>query len=80
MLVTHRLAVLDKCDLVYVLKGNTISEWGTYAELVARKGAFADFLLEHLQDTTTAEDIPEDDLKVMEELIKKGAASPQLAK
>lgn len=72
--------MLHECDAVYVLKDGKISESGTYKELVARKGAFADFLVQHLQEKATKDEIPEDDLKVMEELVKGGAASPQLAK
>ncbi|XP_022645623.1 canalicular multispecific organic anion transporter 2-like isoform X2 [Varroa jacobsoni] len=80
ILVTHRLSVLNSCDVVYVLKDGRISEWGTYKELVARKGAFSDFLMQHFQDKAPDEEIPEEDLKAMEEIVKGGAAPPQLVK
>ena len=35
-------------DNIIVLKDNTVSEQGTYQELIENKGAFADFLLEHM--------------------------------
>lgn len=66
--------------MVYVLKDGTISEWGTYRQLVARKGAFADFLVQHLQEKAGSEEIPEEDMKVMEELVKEGSAPPHLVK
>lgn len=77
VLVTHRLSVLDRCDVVYVLKDGRISEQGSYRELVARKGAFADFLIQHLKEKEIDE-IPEEDLNVMEEIIEEGSAPPQL--
>ncbi|XP_028966466.1 multidrug resistance-associated protein 1 [Galendromus occidentalis] len=80
ILVTHRLSVLADCDVVYVLKDGTISEWGTYKQLVARKGAFADFLVQHLQEKASSDEIPEEDMKVMEEIVKEGAAPPHLMK
>ncbi|OQR74446.1 multidrug resistance-associated protein 1-like [Tropilaelaps mercedesae] len=80
VLVTHRLSVLSACDTVYVLKDGQISEWGTYKELIARKGAFAEFLVQHLQEQGQDEPIPEDDLKAMEEIVRGGAAPPQLVK
>lgn len=76
--MTHRLSVLDACDVVYVLKDGTISEWGTYRQLVARKGAFADFLVQHLQEKASSDEISEEDMKVMEEIAQSGAAPPHL--
>ena len=72
--------MLDECDVVYVLKDGTISEWGTYRQLVSRKGAFADFLVQHLQEKAGSEEIPEEDMKVVEEIVKVGAAPAHLMK
>ena len=48
VLVTHSITHLHLMDRIIVLKDNTISEQGTYQELIEKKGAFADFLVEHM--------------------------------
>ncbi|KAK5969866.1 Multidrug resistance-associated protein 1 [Trichostrongylus colubriformis] len=52
ILVTHGLHYLKYCDKVIVLKGGEISEMGTYRELIARQGAFSEFLEEFLVEET----------------------------
>ncbi|ODM95243.1 Multidrug resistance-associated protein 1 [Orchesella cincta] len=53
VLVTHGIQYLPNVDNIIVLKDGQISEEGTYKELLARKGAFAEFLRQHIE---TAED------------------------
>ncbi|CCD69448.1 ABC-type glutathione-S-conjugate transporter [Caenorhabditis elegans] len=48
VLVTHGLTYLKHCDQLIVLKEGTISELGTYQELLNNSGAFAEFLEEFL--------------------------------
>ncbi|KAF1745727.1 hypothetical protein GCK72_022174 [Caenorhabditis remanei] len=48
ILVTHGLTYLKHCDKVIVIKNGTISEMGTYQELMNSNGAFAEFLEEFL--------------------------------
>lgn len=48
LLVTHGITYLPGVDNIIVLKDGHITETGTYKELLAKKGAFADFLLQHL--------------------------------
>ncbi|KAG5674807.1 hypothetical protein PVAND_004755 [Polypedilum vanderplanki] len=50
VLVTHGLTYLKKCDNIFVLKDGEISEQGTHQELLDKKGAFAEFLIQHLQE------------------------------
>lgn len=50
LLVTNSITFLPQTDLIVVLKGGTISEMGTYHELLKNKGEFADYLLEHIPD------------------------------
>ncbi|KAK6027472.1 ABC transporter, ATP-binding protein, partial [Ostertagia ostertagi] len=52
ILVTHGLNYLKHCDKVIVMKGGEISEMGTYHELIARQGAFSEFLEEFLVEET----------------------------
>ncbi|CCD69453.1 ABC-type glutathione-S-conjugate transporter [Caenorhabditis elegans] len=48
VLLTHGLTYLKHCDQVIVLKDETISEMGTYQELMNSNGAFSEFLEEFL--------------------------------
>lgn len=58
VLVTHGITYLPEVDSIVVLKDGEISENGTYKELLEKKGDFADFLVQHLQEA--AEDETED--------------------
>ncbi|ODM88253.1 Multidrug resistance-associated protein 1, partial [Orchesella cincta] len=49
LLVTHGITYLPQTDHIIVLKDGQISEEGTYKQLLAKKGAFADFLVQHLE-------------------------------
>ncbi|XP_067624098.1 multidrug resistance-associated protein 1 isoform X4 [Eurosta solidaginis] len=51
VLVTHGITFLPQTDNIYVMKLGEISESGTYQELLARKGAFAEFIIQHLQES-----------------------------
>ncbi|XP_063042992.1 multidrug resistance-associated protein 1 isoform X2 [Engraulis encrasicolus] len=44
VLVTHGLSFLPQADLILVMVDGEITEAGSYAELMARQGAFAEFL------------------------------------
>ncbi|CAG7734589.1 unnamed protein product [Allacma fusca] len=48
VLVTHGLTYLPQVDCILVMKNGEISEVGTFAELLQKKGDFAEFLTEHL--------------------------------
>ncbi|XP_020285956.1 multidrug resistance-associated protein 1 isoform X1 [Pseudomyrmex gracilis] len=50
MLVTHGITYLPEVDNIIVLKEGEITEIGTYKQLLEKKGAFADFLVQHLQE------------------------------
>jgi ATP-binding cassette, subfamily C (CFTR/MRP), member 1 len=50
MLVTHGITYLPQCDNIYVMKDGEVSESGSYQKLLAMKGAFAEFLVLHLQE------------------------------
>lgn len=60
VLVTHGITYLPECDNIFVLKEGEISEHGSYKELLDKKGAFAEFLIQHLQEVNEeAEDLDE---------------------
>ncbi|CAH1990666.1 unnamed protein product [Acanthoscelides obtectus] len=50
VLVTHGITYLPQTDQIVVLKNGEISESGTYKELLDKKGAFAEFLLQHITE------------------------------
>lgn len=44
MLVTHGLSYLPQTDLILVMVEGEITEVGSYQQLLAKEGAFAEFL------------------------------------
>ncbi|XP_074036470.1 multidrug resistance-associated protein 1-like [Leptinotarsa decemlineata] len=56
VLVTHAITYLPQTDKILVLKSGEISESGTYQELLDRKGAFAEFLLQHISESAETEE------------------------
>nr|XP_027211385.1 canalicular multispecific organic anion transporter 2-like [Penaeus vannamei] len=55
LLVTHAVTFLPRVDEVVVMEGGRVVEKGSYAELVAKQGDFANFVLQHINDTTDKE-------------------------
>lgn len=58
LLVTHGIIFLPQVDNIYVMKEGEVSEFGSYTELLSKKGAFAEFLIQHIQEA--ASENPED--------------------
>jgi len=58
LLVTHSMTYLPQTDLIVVLQDGFVSESGSYEELLAQDGAFADFLRTYLneQDNKSSDD------------------------
>lgn len=50
LLVTHAIVYLPKVNEIAVMVNGEITESGSYKQLLAQRGAFADFLTQHLQD------------------------------
>jgi ABC-type multidrug transport system fused ATPase/permease subunit len=44
IIIAHRLSTIKQCDRIIVLEGGHIIEDGTYEELIAKKGFFADLV------------------------------------
>ncbi|XP_024216145.1 multidrug resistance-associated protein 1 [Halyomorpha halys] len=55
LLVTHSITFLPETDMIVVLKDGSVSEIGTYRELLAKKGAFSEFLVSHLKEINNEE-------------------------
>lgn len=62
VLVTHGITYLPEVDWIVVVRDGEISETGNYKELLDKKGAFAEFLINHLQEA--GEEAAEIDLEV----------------
>jgi len=45
VLVTHNISFLPQVDKIIVFKDGTVSEEGSYSELMAREGEFADYVI-----------------------------------
>lgn len=60
LLVTHSVTFLPFVDNIVVLKDGLMSEVGTYKELMAQKGAFAEVLVQFLSQelNESSQDIP----------------------
>lgn len=50
ILVTHRITFLPQVDKIIVMKDGKIYESGTYAELMAKKGEFNNFIVQYLAE------------------------------
>ena len=69
ILVTHRISLLPKVDKIVVLKNGTISEVGSYSELMRTKGDFAEFVLNHFENEDfDIENIDHEELQDMEQI------------
>ncbi|CAK9253360.1 unnamed protein product, partial [Sphagnum jensenii] len=67
ILVTHRVSLLPHVDQIIVLKDGSISESGTFEELIASKGDFAEFVAEYLMKQSD-NDIDKEDMELMKEI------------
>ncbi|XP_022900245.2 multidrug resistance-associated protein 1 isoform X2 [Onthophagus taurus] len=56
VLVTHGITYLPQTDKIVVIKDGEVSETGSYQELLNKKGAFADFLLQHITEAVELDD------------------------
>ncbi|XP_071376110.1 multidrug resistance-associated protein 1 isoform X3 [Centroberyx affinis] len=78
VLVTHGLSYLPQVDLILVMVEGEITEMGSYLELMARDGAFAEFLRTYANadqgdnDTKEGRDEEEEKGKSEDSMPKKG--------
>lgn len=72
LLVTHGITYLPQADNIYVLKDGEISESGSMQELMNMKGAFAEFLIQHLQEVNEEEENLDDIKQQLESTLGDG--------
>ena len=51
LVIAHRLSTVRRCDRILVVDGGRIAEEGTYDELIARNGLFAELVARQRIDT-----------------------------
>ncbi|GAB6029961.1 hypothetical protein CHUAL_005656 [Chamberlinius hualienensis] len=76
ILVTHGITYLPQVDVIIVLNDGSISEVGSYKELLAKKGAFAEFLMTYLGDEKHEVDV--EGLEELKEELLATIGSPEL--
>ena len=80
VLVTHGISYLPRTDYIIVMKNGKISEQGSYSELLAMKGEFADFLIEYMSEQEGGEDEESEALKAeLERAVGKEKFQRQLS-
>ena len=55
IVIAHRLSTIQKADRIIFLEGGKITEEGTYEELIAKNGSFADLVKRQRLDDNTIE-------------------------
>ncbi|XP_011264384.1 multidrug resistance-associated protein 1 isoform X2 [Camponotus floridanus] len=80
ILVTHSITYLPEVDNIIVLNDGVITETGTYKQLLERKGAFAEFLVHHLQDVGNlhVHDGSEEDLHEIKQQLESTIGADEL--
>ena len=69
LLVTNSVTYLSQMDFIIVMKDGRISEAGTYKQLLDKKGDFANYLMDHLNES--AEKTDDTNLEELEDLKKE---------
>ncbi|KMQ91536.1 multidrug-resistance like protein isoform e [Lasius niger] len=77
VLVTHGITYLPEVDNIIVLKDGEITESGTYKQLLEKKGAFAEFLVHHLQEVHVDEG-SEADLREIKQQLESTMGADEL--
>ncbi|KAM4632385.1 multidrug resistance-associated protein 1-like isoform 2-T2 [Discoglossus pictus] len=84
VLVTHGVSFLPQMDMIIVMSDGAISEVGTYSELLAKNGAFSEFLHTYANSAERGEDSPDEktaeaspEIKRLKEATKDPSNSPR---
>lgn len=67
--MTHGISYLPQCDVIVVLKDGCISEVGSYKNLLCKKGAFSEFLMQYINEE--ADCMCNEDIELLDEIITK---------
>ena len=80
VLVTNSVAFLHQMDYIIVMKNGRVSEAGSYKELLANKGAFAEYLMEHLTEAAEKSNESVEDLEELRQEIQAAIGTEALEK
>ncbi|XP_058820090.1 multidrug resistance-associated protein 1-like [Topomyia yanbarensis] len=72
LLVTHGISFLPFVEEIFVVKDGEISESGSYQQLLDQKGAFAEFLTQHIQEL----DEEDEEMQLVKEVLKEEKSTP----
>ncbi|KAI4481391.1 hypothetical protein M0804_009511 [Polistes exclamans] len=75
--ITHDIVYLPEVDNIFVLKDGEITESGTYKQLMDKRGAFAEFLMQHLQEVHT-DDGSDADLNEIKQQLESKMSTQEL--
>ncbi|GAV03418.1 hypothetical protein RvY_13844 [Ramazzottius varieornatus] len=77
ILVTHSISFLAKTDVILVLENGTISEMGSYQQLLQAKRAFANFLREHLESDDSVDDSDPEAVAIKQAILGEIGGEPE---
>lgn len=80
LLVTHGITYLPNVDNIFVVKDGEISESGNLKELINKKGDFAEFLIQHLQEVNEEQEDLDDIKQQLESTLGTNADTEFLGK
>ncbi|PNF24808.1 hypothetical protein B7P43_G15136 [Cryptotermes secundus] len=78
VLVTHGITYLPDVDIIVVLKDGEVTELGTYRQLLEKKGAFAEFLVQHLTEVDGDDGTSEADLDEIKQQLENTIGTEEL--
>ncbi|XP_015175304.1 PREDICTED: multidrug resistance-associated protein 1 isoform X1 [Polistes dominula] len=78
--ITHDIVYLPEVDNIFVLKDGEITENGTYKQLMDKRGAFAEFLMQHLQEVGNlhSDDASDADLHEIKQQLESKIVTQEL--
>ncbi|XP_076324180.1 multidrug resistance-associated protein 1-like isoform X3 [Tachypleus tridentatus] len=79
VLITHKVSILPQVDTILVFRDGHLTENGSFTELLNKKGAFSEFLVQYFTENVEEEDeILPDKLEIMEQLVATVGPSQEL--
>ena len=61
IVIAHRLSTIRNCDRILLMDGGAIVEQGTYDQLIAQKGRFAELVARQRLDDAKGDEAKEDE-------------------
>ena len=76
VLVTHKMSILSKCDRIIVMKDGSVSESGSYRQLLKNGGDFAELIMSHITEESD-EEMSEEELKLIKQFVREDSFQRQ---